>query len=114
MQPLTTLVITSISGPNPVLGSLAAGCASATTRFLLIGDSKSPPGFDLPGCEFYSLDDQRRTGLQYAQLCPERTYARKNIGYLLATLSGAEMIVETDDDNYPRAEFWAARTRIVT
>src|SRR5262249_38568691 len=46
-----------------------------------------------------------------AQQCPTRHYTRKNIGYLLAMRSGARLIVDTDDDNFPRPAFWAERNR---
>src|SRR5205085_1145717 len=54
---------------------------------------------------------QRETSLKFAQAAPLNHYARKNIGYILAARSGAEMVVETDDDNYPVDGFWSARTR---
>jgi hypothetical protein len=82
-------------------------------RFLVIGDSKSPPDFNLAGCEFHDLSAQRRSGFRYAKLSPERSYARKNIGYLLAMQGGATLVVETDDDNFPRAGFWKRRERRV-
>ena len=49
----------------------------------------------------------------YAALCPERSYARKNIGYLLAMSGNAPVIVETDDDNFPRESFWDERESLV-
>lgn len=33
----------------------------------------------------------------------------KNIGYLLAISEGAEVIIETDDDNIPTQEFWGQK-----
>ena len=38
---------------------------------------------------------------------------RKNIGYLLAMREGANLIVETDDDNHPKPSFFGARHRRV-
>jgi hypothetical protein len=67
----------------------------------------------LKGCEFHSVNSQRQSGLRYAELCPERTYARKNIGYLLAMRAGAGVVIETDDDNFPRAGFWNRREQRV-
>src|SRR5260221_6110815 len=99
------LVVTSISGPNPVLKALAEGAQRHQVRFIIIGDSKSPKQFDLPGCEFYSLECQRSLSFAYAKLCPEKSYTRKNIGYLLGLADGARFIVETDDDNFPREQF---------
>jgi len=43
------------------------------------------------------------------RLCPTRSYARKNIAYLEAIARGAQIIVETDDDNFPRETFWLPR-----
>lgn len=111
MHNKTSIVVTSIAAPNGVLKSLAQGALDRDLRFYVIGDVPSPPDFSLEGCDFYSLERQATTGMQFAELCPKRHYARKNIGYLLAISEGAENIVETDDDNYPLPEFWGERTR---
>ncbi len=103
------VVITSISGPNAVLQSIAAGSLTHRVPFFVIGDSKSPEGFSLKGCDYYSVARQRTLPYAFAKICPERTYARKNIGYLAAMAAGARFIVETDDDNFPREEFWEGR-----
>ncbi|MDQ6623246.1 MAG: STELLO glycosyltransferase family protein [Verrucomicrobiota bacterium] len=103
------LVVTSISAPNKALRALAAGAAQAGFDFIVVGDMKSPANFNLEGCNFHSVLRQRESSLAYAALCPPNHYARKNIGYLLAILGGAELIVETDDDNIPRPEFWRDR-----
>jgi len=108
------LVVTSISKPNSVLQSLARGSLAHQVRFIIIGDSKSPQDFALAGSEFYNLEKQRSLPYAYAQICPEKSYTRKNIGYLLAISGGAPFIVETDDDNVPREEFWTSRDSLVT
>ena len=100
------VVVTSISRPNDVLSALAAGAAKSGARFVLIGDSSSPADFQLQGCEYYSLERQLALPFAYARLCPQRHYARKNIGYLAAIECGAEIIRDTDDDNAPLAGFW--------
>ena len=105
----TAVVVTSISAPNRSLRTLADGAQAHDLDFIVIGDTKSPSEFQLDGCDFYPIDRQQSTGLTYAELCPTRSYSRKNIGYLLAIRAGASLIVETDDDNIPRAEFWAPR-----
>jgi len=97
-----------------VLQSLASGSLTHHVPFIVIGDSKSPADFVLNGCDFYSVSRQRSLPFSYAKICQERSYARKNIGYLLAIAAGAQFIVETDDDNFPRAEFWAERNPVVT
>lgn len=107
----TAVVITSINAPNAVLKAVADGSAGAGFDFTVIGDTKSPPDFSLGGCRFLSVEEQLKTRFRFAQICPTRHYARKNIGYLVALEGGAELIVETDDDNFPRAPFFGPRSR---
>jgi len=107
------IVVTSIASPNAVLQALAEGAREHDLPFIVVGDTKSPAHFQLDGCRFYDLDQQVATGWRYAALCPTRSYTRKNIGYLLAMREGLDWIAETDDDNFPRADFWKERTRQV-
>jgi hypothetical protein len=90
---------------------LARGCQEQAHQFIVIGDESSPSSFHIDGCDFYSLEKQHQTEFKLARLCPTRHYARKNVGYLIATGNGATLIVETDDDNIPYQEFWAQRDR---
>ena len=103
--------MTSISRPNRILGELASGAKEHGIPFYLIGDVPSPADFSLDGCDFYSLKRQAELGFRTSEETPLRHYARKNIGYLLAASNGAEVIIETDDDNLPRAPFWQQRQR---
>jgi hypothetical protein len=105
----TALVVTSISAPNPVLKSLAAGAIAHDWDFVVAGDTKSPADFELEGCRFLSVAAQQSGLHQLGRLCPVRSYARKNIAYLNAIAAGARVIVETDDDNFPRETFWLPR-----
>ncbi len=114
MTDSVALVVTSISAPNPVLSALAEGSRRRGRQFVVIGDVPSPSDFQLEGCDFYGLDAQYESGFNFARLCPTRHYARKNLGYLLAIRQGANIIVETDDDNFPREEFWGERQRKVS
>ena len=108
----STIVITSIAGPeNKVLQTFAKECMERDIRFIVIGDKPSPKDFHLQGCEFYGLEKQKESGFQFATMVPERHYSRKNIGYLKAIQGGSKLIVETDDDNFPRANFWKERQR---
>jgi hypothetical protein len=105
------LVVTSIASPNLLLERMASECAARGGRFFLIGDAASPREFHIEHCEFHGLDRQARTGFRTAEVCPQRHYARKNIGYLLAMQAGARLILETDDDNLPLPGFWLPRAR---
>lgn len=105
MKSQTALIVTSIAKPNPILQALAEASDRQNFQFILIGDVPSPHDFYLVHCRFYSLDQQRKLPFQFARKCPERHYARKNIGYLIAISQGVTRILETDDDNYPLAHF---------
>jgi len=100
----TALIITSISAPNAAMKSFAEGCKKSGIEFLVVGDSKSPKDFKLEGCRFISIEEQRELPLKLAKLLPEKHYGRKNLGYLLS--KNKSVIIETDDDNFPRPEFW--------
>jgi len=112
MKDTLAVVVTSIAAPNAALRALAEGCHERGQQFIVIGDVPSPKDFHLEGCDFYGLEAQRETGFSFAEACPTRHYARKNLGYLLAARGGANVIVETDDDNLPRESFWEERRRL--
>lgn len=112
MRDRISIVVTSIAAPNKILRNLARGCSERGYYFIVIGDQASPSEFHIDGCDFYSLQRQKQTDLKFAQICPTRHYARKNIGYLLAARNGASVIIETDDDNIPLRQFWLPRQRI--
>lgn len=82
-------------------------------KFFIVGDVKSPSDFCQPGAVYFDIEAQRQMRLRYPVLAPERHYARKNVGYLAAIRAGADVIVETDDDNIPRNEFWHERQATV-
>lgn len=107
------IVVTSVNAPNAAMRQLAAGSVAYGRNFIVIGDTKSSPSYDLPGCRFFSIADQISTGFATAAQCPTRHYARKNVGYLLAMRDGAPLIIETDDDNFPRPEFFSPRNNEV-
>ena len=107
----TFLIITSIAAPNAVLKDCAERAQKNGVDFVVMGDTKSPATFALDGCDFWSLDRQLTLPFQLVPNLPTRHYGRKNLGYLVAMQQGAEIILETDDDNYPLPPFWEARNR---
>jgi hypothetical protein len=111
MKPV--IVVTSISAPNAVLTAIAQGATQSGFAFVVAGDTKSPRDFALPGCRFLDFDAQLATNFRSAAACPSCSYARKNVGYLIAIAGGAGLIIDTDDDNFPRPAFFAERTRHV-
>lgn len=73
-----------------------------TSNIIVIGDKG---GNEIKnnrnGLQFYSYDEQLSLNNIKSTLMPSNHYSRKNIGYLLAIQQGAQLIFETDDDNFP-------------
>ncbi len=109
----TSVVVTSISAPNPVMLAIAEGCRSKGWDFYVAGDRKTPPEFALEGCTFLSLESQQNSPFRTGGMCPQNSYVRKNLAYLHAMSAGSELILETDDDNLPLEAFWRSRSRQV-
>lgn len=106
------IVVTTINAPNFATTEIARGARKNDWQFVVIGDKKSPDGYDLDSARFFSIAQQQTLPFNYAQICPTGHYARKNIGYLIAMAEQATEILETDDDNIPSAEFFSPRTSV--
>ena len=104
-------VITTIFEPTECIKKLVYKLDNSAA-IILIGDSKGPEKFELQGTEFYSLDVQKKLDFKLADKLPEKHYARKNLGYLIAIQQGEDCIYETDDDNSPNS-LWKLRTKTV-
>jgi hypothetical protein len=99
-----TLVITSINKPNYVIKRLYNICKENNVKFLIIGDKKTPTY--KKKYPLVSINNQKKLEFKLAKLLPENSYSRKNLGYLLAAKSKSNIIIETDDDNYPLENFF--------
>ena len=108
-----SIVVTSINPGTPAMARLDQECARRGIDFIVIGDVATPePSFG-PGTQYFDIDAQRSLGSRTGQICPIRSYARKNIGYLVAIRGGAGCIIETDDDNFPEPAFFVPDERLV-
>ncbi|HWA86500.1 MAG TPA: hypothetical protein VG710_09780 [Opitutus sp.] len=92
------VVVTSI---RECTAAVKAFAAREDWRVVFVGDRKGPKTITDERIEFLDIERQRRLDFEYVRHCPENHYARKNIGYLHAIAQGAEVIAETDDDNFP-------------
>ena len=97
-SPTQFLVVTSIHPPTE---AVLAYADRPDWRVVLVGDRKGPVAVSDRRIDFLDLERQKSLGFEYAAQCPENHYARKNVGYLYALSCGAEIIAETDDDNFP-------------
>lgn len=111
MQEKKFIIITTINYPTEGVKKIATNCQD--WNLLIIGDKKTPSDWNWEGIEFLSVQAQTMLDSTFAQECPFNHYARKNIGYLQAIQSGAEVIAETDDDNIPYDGFLNAIDKYV-
>lgn len=103
-----TVTITTVNLPSAALKAYAA----SGMPVIVVGDAKTPR-FELEGCKYYGIQDQIATDLVMAQVLPMNHYCRKNLAYLIAMQQAAAPILESDDDNLPRAGFFGKRSREV-
>src|SRR5688572_25265586 len=94
-------VMTTIQPPTACARHLAEVLGERGAPLIVVGDRKGPARFELPGAEFYPLEEQRRLPYRLARKLPAGHYSRKNLAYLLAVGRGAGCVYETDDDNMP-------------
>ena len=101
MNKLNFLVLTTINPINSIIEKLIE---QTTFNSIIVGDKKTPK---YPEGNFEFLDINKQKTLQFKSLetCPYNSYQRKNIGYLYAISKEAEIIAETDDDNYPLSDW---------
>lgn len=103
-QPLNRFVIiTTIFAPTSAVKKFSELDA---VRVIVVGDKKSPPSYNAEGVSFLSWTEQETLDWNLVKVLPFNHYCRKMIGYLEAIKQGAEVIVDTDDDNVPD-DHWA-------
>ena len=101
-----SLVLTTINKPNKNIKIFSQKCREKNWRFLIIGDAKTPNNYKIKYGDFYSTSSQKKLSFKFTKICPYNSYTRKNIGYLLAMQNKSNVIIETDDDNCPKNNFF--------
>ena len=99
-----SLVITTINKPNDVIKRYLTLCKNSKINYIIIGDKKTPSY-----SKKYPLINtlkQKKLSFKIIDSLPYNSYSRKNIGYLLAIENKSKIIIETDDDNYPKNSFF--------
>jgi hypothetical protein len=97
------IVMTSISPPTTAVREFAR---NSNYRLVVIGDIKTPADWNCEGVEYIDVQNQSKLSYQIIKHLPYNHYCRKMIGYLLSIEQKATAIIDTDDDNIPKAE-WA-------
>ena len=106
----TSLIITTINKPNKNIKLFSKKSKKNKWDFIVIGDRKTPKNFKIKYGDYFNLINQKKLSFQFAKKCPENNYARKNIGYLISIRNQADIILETDDDNSPKNNFFAKKS----
>src|SRR5665213_955357 len=97
-----SIVITSIFQPTEAVKSFAG---LDGFQVIIIGDKKTPQDWHHENVQFYSIQDQDKMEFELVNELPYNHYCRKMLGYLKAIENGADYIVDTDDDNLPKANW---------
>lgn len=98
MSSKPNIVITSIFAPTEAVEKFAN---LSDYQLIVAGDKKSPAQWVAPNVAYLSIADQEAQGFSLATKLPYNHYGRKMMGYLQAMQQGAELIIDTDDDNIP-------------
>lgn len=92
------IVITSIFSPTVAIETFAR---LNDYQLVVVGDKKTPADWQYENCIYLNTDDQLALASSFAQAIPFNHYGRKMLGYVYAMQQGAEIIIDTDDDNIP-------------
>ncbi len=93
------IVITSIFKPTE---AIVAFSKMTGHNLIVIGDKKTPAGWQCDNVDFISVAIQEKLDFEIAKILPFNHYCRKMLGYLTAIKNGATCIIDTDDDNIPK------------
>ncbi len=96
-------VITSIQHPTEAVVAFAQ---IEHNNVIVVGDKKTPANWDCRNVQYISVAEQNETPYALGKCLPYHHYSRKMFGYLEAIKKGADVIVDTDDDNIPKGD-WA-------
>ena len=98
-------VVTTIFEPSEAVLKLASSLSGWC--MVVVGDTKTPPNY-ASDAGWTGRDDVVYLSIQqqielmrhpFVDMTPERSFARKNLGFLFAILHGANIIYDFDDDN---------------
>jgi hypothetical protein len=96
------IVVTSIYPPSEAIKKFSQ---YPEYTLVVVGDLKTPTDWQCSSAQYLSVSSQKELAFKISELLPFNHYCRKMIGYLWAIQQGAQVIVDTDDDNIPK-ERW--------
>ena len=92
------IIITSIFDPTTAIESFSS---MPDYQLVVVGDKKTPAGWQHPGVVYLDIHAQHEIAPGLSNAIPFNHYGRKMLGYVYAIQQGAEIIIDTDDDNIP-------------
>jgi hypothetical protein len=92
------IIITSIF---PLTKAVKAFAEKKDYITIVVGDNKTPEPYFVNDIRYLSVKTQSELGYELNKELPYNHYCRKNIGYIFAIREGAEVIIDSDDDNIP-------------
>jgi len=101
-SPRYAVVMTSIYPPSAAVQAFAC---RPDCRLYVAGDRKTPEGWTEQNVTFLSAQEQESHPSRLLRMLPWNHYCRKQAGYLRAIMEGADIIVDSDDDNIPKPDW---------
>ncbi|MBH30518.1 MAG: hypothetical protein CMG71_00835 [Candidatus Marinimicrobia bacterium] len=89
------VVITTINKPTEGIKRFI----DSDFKVVIVGDQKTPSDYRDLDVVFLDVGTQKNMYPQLHDIIPFNHYSRKNLGYIYAASEGADMILDTDDDN---------------
>lgn len=89
------VVITTINKPTEGIKRFI----DSDFNVVIVGDERTPSDYSDLDVVFLDIVTQKNMYPELHDIIPFNHYSRKNLGYLYAASAGAELILDTDDDN---------------
>ena len=96
------IVITSIFNPTEAISAFAK---LKDYQLIVVGDKKSPADWQHENVIYLDTNKQVELNSSLANAIPFNHYGRKMMGYAYAIQQGADLIIDTDDDNIPYGDW---------
>jgi len=93
------IVITSIFEPTEAVVLFSK---YQQYKLIVVGDKKTPDEWQCDRVDYVSIDEQSIMPFELAKILPFNHYCRKMLGYLKAMQANIDYIIDTDDDNIPK------------
>jgi hypothetical protein len=92
------IIITTINDPTPQILEYSK---KPDWDLIIVGDqTTNSESYKQIDCIYLGLEEQNNLFLQLSNLIPQKSYARKNLGYAYAFHANYGLIYDTDDDNF--------------